>query len=158
MVKDSLRPFIVESRNNQVEVLGTHFNISAYGDYEPVKTTLIQGSVRVSNGQQTAVLVPGQQAECQDGTMEVREVDTGVVVAWVHGTFEFEDMTLGEITDQLGRWYDVNFLYMSPELRNITFTGAATRYRKLEFILNMLERLADVHFEAKGDAIQVIKR
>lgn len=158
VVKDSLRPFIVESRYNQVEVLGTRFNISAYNDYDPVRTTLIRGKVRVSNEHETLVLNPGQQSVCHKEDIEIRDVDTDVVVAWVHGTFEFENMSLGEITDQLGRWYNVHFLYMAPELREITFTGAATRYRELEFILSMLEQLAEVHFIVKGNAIQVVKR
>lgn len=158
VAEDSLRPFIVESRYQLVEVLGTHFNVSAYSDYAPVKTTLLQGKVKVANERQAMILKPGQQAICGEKMIGIQEVDADVVVSWVYGTFEFEDMSLGEITDQLGRWYDVNFLYMSPELREITFTGAATRYRELGFILGMLERLADVHFVAKGKAIQVMKR
>lgn len=85
------------------------------------------------------------------------EVDARAVAAWVDGTFEFENMSLGEITDQLGRWYDVDFVFADPQLKAITFTGAATRYRELDFVLRMLEELARVRFQLENKTIRVSK-
>lgn len=158
VAEDSLRPFIVESYANTVKVLGTRFNIAAYCVAEAVKTTLLQGKIKVSNGCQEKELLPGQQAVCMDHEIHVKEVDADVVISYVKGIFEFDDMLLGEITDQLERWYNVNFIYLFPELRNLTFTGAAPRYDKLDFILNMLEKLADVHFVMGEGVIQVTKK
>lgn len=158
VVRDTTRPFIVESTYNRVEVLGTRFNVSAYASMSSVKTTLLRGSVRVSNGQDQLILIPGQQAICHGNGIEKCEVDAQAVTAWVNGTFEFENMSLGEITDQLGRWYDIDFLFMKPGLREITFTGAATRYRELGFLLQMLEQLADVRFQIENKVIKVSEK
>ncbi len=158
VLKDTARPFIVESLHNRVEVLGTRFNVSAYEETAAVKTTLLQGSVRVSNGKKELILQPGEQAVSEIVTLAKRKVDTQSIVAWVNGVFEFENMSLGEITDQLGRWYDVDFLFMDPTLREITFTGAATRYRELDFVLRRLEELAHVHFHRQDKMIKVSKQ
>ena len=147
VVTDTARPFIVESFYNRVEVLGTRFNVSAYTGKSAVKTTLLRGKVKVSNRKGQLVLSPGEQAVCLEEEIEKCEVDARAVAAWVDGTFEFENMSLGEITDQLGRWYDVDFVFADQQLKAITFTGAATRYRELDFVLRMLEELARVRFQ-----------
>lgn len=158
VARDSSRPFIVESRHNRVEVLGTRFNVSAYDECSLVKTTLLQGSVNISNGQDQLKLRPGEQGICSENGLELHPVDAKMIVSWVYGTFEFENMPLGEITDQLGRWYDVDFLYMNPTLKTITFTGAATRYKDLGFMLSMLEQLSGVRFIITGKTIRVVEK
>ena len=100
---------------------------------------------------------PGEQAVCLEEEIEKCEVDARAVAAWVDGTFEFENMSLGEITDQLGCWYDVDFVFADPQLKAITFTGAATRYRELDFVLRMLEELARVRFQLENKTIRVSK-
>ena len=157
VVTDTARPFIVESFYNRVEVLGTRFNVSAYTGKSAVKTTLLRGKVKVSNRKGQLVLSPGEQAVCLKEEIEKCEVDARAVAAWVDGTFEFENMSLGEITDQLGRWYDVDFVFADPQLKAITFTGAATRYRELDFVLRMLEELARVRFQLENKTIRVSK-
>ena len=77
---------------------------------------------------------------------------------WMAGVFEFEEMTLGQITEQLGRWYDMTFVYADPSLRDITFTGAADRHRPLEIVLKMIEKLSGVHFEVGKDVITIYKK
>ena len=157
VVTDTARPFIVESFYNRVEVLGTRFNVSAYTGKSAVKTTLLRGKVKVSNRKGQLVLSPGEQAVCLEEEIEKCEVDARAVAAWVDGTFEFENMSLGEITDQLGRWYDVDFVFADPQLKAITFTGAATRYRELDFVLRMLEELARGRFQLENKTIRVSK-
>lgn len=158
VARDTSRPFIVESRHNRVEVLGTRFNVSAYDDLSPVKTTLLQGSVKITNGHDHLLLHPGEQAECSENRLESHPVDAKMIASWVYGTFEFENMTLAEITDQLGRWYDVDFLYENLALKAITFTGAATRYKDLGFMLSMLEQLSGVRFIITGKTIRVVDK
>ena len=157
VVTDTARPFIVESFYNRVEVLGTRFNVSAYTGKSAVKTTLLRGKVKVSNRKGQLVLSPGEQAVCLEEEIEKCEVDARAVAAWGDGTFEFENMSLGEITDQLGRWYDVDFVFADPQLKAITFTGAATRYRELDFVWRMLEELARVRFQLENKTIRVSK-
>lgn len=158
VARDTSRPFIVESRHNRVEVLGTRFNVSAYDDLSPVKTTLLQGSVKITNGHDHLLLHPGEQAECSENRLESHPVDAKMIASWVYGTFEFENMPLAEITDQLGRWYDVDFLYENTALKAITFTGAATRYKDLGFMLSMLEQLSGVRFIITGKTIRVVDK
>ena len=155
---DSLKPFVVESGYNRIEVLGTQFNVSAYEASSSVKTTLLKGKVKVSNGHDHLLLLPGEQAICEKDRLESRQVDAPMIASWVYGTFEFENMLLAEITDQLRRWYDVDFLYMNPALKKLTFTGAATRYRELGFMLELLEQLSDVRFVVRGKIIQVVEK
>ena len=85
-----------------------------------MKTTLLRGKVKVSNRKGQLVLSPGEQAVCLEEEIEKCEVDARAVAAWVDGTFEFENMSLGEITDQLGRWYDVDFVFADQQLKAIT--------------------------------------
>lgn len=158
VAQDTSRPFIVESRHNRVEVLGTRFNVSAYDDLSPVKTTLLQGCVKITNGHDHLLLRPGEQAVCSENGLESHPVDAKMIASWVYGTFEFENMTLAEITDQLGRWYDVDFLYENLALKAITFTGAATRYKDLGFMLSMLEQLSGVRFIVTGKTIRVVEK
>lgn len=158
VARDTSRPFIVESRHNRVEVLGTRFNVSAYDDLSTVKTTLLQGSVKITNGHDHLLLRPGEQAVCSENGLESHPVDAKMIASWVYGTFEFENMTLAEITDQLGRWYDVDFRYENTALKAITFTGAATRYKDLGFMLSMLEQLSGVRFIVIGKTIRVVDK
>lgn len=79
-------------------------------------------------------------------------------IAWISGIFEFENMTLRQITEQLGRWYDVTFVYTDPVLQDIMFTGAADRHRSLDIVLKMIEKLSGVYFETKGDVIVISKK
>lgn len=158
VARDTSRPFIVESRHNRVEVLGTRFNVSAYDDLSTVKTTLLQGSVKITNGHDHLLLRPGEQAVCSENGLESHPVDAKMIASWVYGTFEFENMPLAEITDQLGRWYDVDFRYENTALKAITFTGAATRYKDLGFMLSMLEQLSGVRFIVTGKTIRVVDK
>lgn len=154
VVKDTGHPFIVQSDYNRIEVVGTQFNVSTYNE-KCIKTTLLQGAVKVSNAQDTRLLKPGEQAVCSSNSIAVQAVDASIVIAWLQGVFEFENMSLKEITEQLGRWYDVRFVFVNPELEEIIYTGAATRYRDLRFVLNFLEDLSDLQFIIEGKVVKV---
>ncbi len=155
--KDQKHPFIVQSNYNKIEVVGTQFNVSAYNE-KYIKTTLVEGAVKVANDKEMQLLKPGEQAICSSNSLEVKNVDTQIVIAWVQGVFEFENMKLKEITEQLGRWYDVEFVFVNPELEEIIYTGAVTRYHDLGFALNLLKELSDLQFILEGKLVKVVKR
>lgn len=109
------RPFIVVSKNQEVEVLGTHFNISSYPDDNNVKTTLLEGRVLVKNTlsdeQHNIVLTPGQQAVVGPGSgIKVTEADPELAIAWKNGLFYFKDADLKTILRTFSRWYDIEVI------------------------------------------------
>lgn len=158
VTKEELRPFTVKCKNGEVRVLGTKFNVLAYEGHQDMVTTLLEGSVEVSEQGRVCVLKPGQQAILKNGQIQVKEVDAEIYMAWASGVFEFENRPLHDITEQLGRWYDVEFVYSGKEIKEITFTGAASRHGDLTVILGMIERLAKVKFTRDENRIVVTKR
>jgi transmembrane sensor len=164
VAKDKLHPFIVETDKQDVEVLGTHFNINAYGDEELTKTTLLEGSVRVSlDGTSNTVhvtdafiiLKPGQQAVLATGPIKINQADTEEAVAWKNGYFKFKSESLSSIMRKLSRWYDVEVVYKG-EISKDRFGGTISRYKNVADVLEMLESTKLVKFKVEGRRIIVI--
>jgi transmembrane sensor len=111
-------PFLVKTAQQQVAVLGTHFNINAYTDEAKTKTTLFEGAVRVSlSGQQASksvneqILAPGQQSVVGNNRLNVSAVDLDEALAWKNGYFQFNEENLVNIMKQLSRWYDIDVVF-----------------------------------------------
>ncbi|MCX2454226.1 FecR domain-containing protein [Pedobacter sp. PLR] len=105
------KPFIVKSRNQEVEVLGTHFNVCSYDQEPSSATTLLEGRVKVRrSGVFERTLTPGEQSLVGKG-IEVRKVDTVTAVAWKNGLFKFEDANIYEVMNQFSRWYNFEVAY-----------------------------------------------
>ncbi|WP_409142202.1 FecR family protein [Pedobacter helvus] len=158
VAKDKLRPFVVRSAGQQVRVLGTHFNISAYGDEFSVKTTLLEGSVKVSieGKAEGKVMVPGEQAVLTGGALKVSEVDVKEAAAWKNGEFIFEQETIGSIMRKLSRWYDVEVVY-EDNLADKTFSGSMSRFETVSQVLSKIEMTDLVRFKVEGRRIIVRK-
>ena len=124
-------------------------------------TTLTAGKVHVEGLGQEMVLNPGFQAvlNVQSGMMEKQPVDTTMYVSWTRGIWEYENMPLSEITKQLSRWYDVNFIFSAPEFRTRRFTGVVKRYDILNHVLRIIEKTTNVRFVIYGKnvAIQAVE-
>lgn len=131
---DAGKPFFVKTAGLQVEVLGTAFNVNAYPD-EPVRlTTLLSGSIAVSDH----LLRPGQQAVTQpSGETHIRTIDTTQAIAWKHGVFSFHQADLPTVMRQFVRWYDIRVEY-SGKIPEITFSGKIGRDLTLSQILRIL--------------------
>lgn len=158
VARDECRPFQVVSKHSKIRVLGTKFNVSAYEDETDVVTTLVDGLVAVSTNKDSLVLKPGEQARSGKSGIDLRRVDASIYTAWKSGVFEFEEMSLEQITRQLERWYGVTFVYFGEDVKQITFTGAASRHGDLKVILGMIERLSRVKFTRSKDRILVTKQ
>lgn len=143
-------PFIVSSNGQEVEVLGTHFNVNAYGDEASIKTTLLEGSVRVSKTNATAsiILKPNQQSITagNNNKLEVRNVNPAAVLSWKNGEFSFENETLESIMRQVSRWYDVKVEYEDESLKAEVFGGSISRFSDVSTVLKMLELTRHIHF------------
>lgn len=145
-------PFMVLSKGQELEVLGTHFNINSYADEFSVKTTLLEGSVRVNN----ALLKPDQQSVLTRNGLSIKEVDAADEVAWKYGKFSFNEEELDVIMKKIARWYDVKVAY-EDDLRNVRFSGSISRFTSISKVLGLLETTGRVHFEIEGNKIIVMK-
>ncbi|OFY38446.1 MAG: hypothetical protein A2X18_02930 [Bacteroidetes bacterium GWF2_40_14] len=156
VTKDRKMPFIVTVRGMNVEVLGTHFNISAYEEDKSIKTTLLEGSVKVTQGINLALLSPGEQAQLnEDGDITVTKgVNTDEIVAWTNGWFEFNSFNIEEIMLRIGRWYDVDIEY-NGQISKETFSGIVSRSSNISQVLMIMEQ-AGIKFKIEGKKITVI--
>ncbi len=132
------KPFFVETATQSVQVLGTHFNINAYRDERAVRTTLVEGRVKVNTKDgRSAVLKPGQQTILAQ-SLEVREADLQEQLSWVNGDFVFRGATLESVLRQVARWYDVE-VECPAHLGKIRFTGMVSRTQPLSVIAKMIQ-------------------
>lgn len=151
------KAFAVETSGQIVEVLGTHFNISAYEDDPSVKTTLVSGSVNVYSkaNQERKLLSPGEQSVLTDGSPSIQILKTNVerAIAWKEGNFMFEDQYLKDILKQLSRWYDVEIdLKNIPETRYNIFIS---RSETLSAVLKMLEKTGNIKFSLVNNTVKI---
>lgn len=122
-------------------------------------TTLAEGKVEVERGEERMVLVPDEQAVAREGKRIMkRRVDSGVVISWMNGVFEFEDMSLAEIAERLERWYGVDFRFEEEGLRGRRFTGVFGRNGSLNRILEVMGRTTDVAFEVGEGEVRVARK
>jgi len=154
VVKDDTLPFIVEAKGQQIEVLGTSFNINAYEDERTVNTTLVSGRIKVITGVNSKILNPGQQAEVIDNQIKVRPViDISAVVAWKNGYFDFNNADLPTLMRQLSRWYDINPIYVG-DVGSHEFVGNIKRANNLSNVLKIL-KLSGVQFRIEGQNLLI---
>lgn len=147
-------PFIVKANDTEVAVLGTHFNVMAYTDEKFLRTTLLEGSVRVSKGGKFALLTPGQQARLNSNGINVlSNVNIDQEMAWKNGFFQFEDDNLETIMRQVSRWYDVDVAYEGSVSRE-RFTGRLPRNANISKVLKILS-LSGLKYKIEGKTITV---
>ncbi len=155
--KNAGMPFSVQVNQMQVQVLGTRFDIMAYGDEKTVNTTLMQGAVKVEQGNLKRQLVPGEQAvlDVPGGKMNILHPDVQKVIAWKNGIFEFQNTDLPAIMRQLSRWYDIDVHY-KVEPGNPELGGSISKHLNLSQVLNMLEKNGINHFSIEGRNVTVL--
>lgn len=150
-------PFDVQSGQLNVEVLGTHFNIKNYPEDRDVKTTLLEGSVQVHYGNNGAMrkMVPGQQATVKrtdPDAISLEEVDTRQAIAWKNGLFYFKDEPLGDILEQVSRWYDVA-AGADPAKIRLRFSGVVSKRARLADLLAVLSATGVVQFKISDNKV-----
>ncbi|HWW38024.1 FecR family protein [Pedobacter sp.] len=157
VAKNKEKPFKVQTKNQVVEVLGTHFNINSYEEEDHTKTSLLEGSVSVRSliNKKTIVLIPGQQAQLNDYTMHVKEVDVNEVASWKDGYFVFNNESAATVMRKIARWYNLEVIYEN-NIGNIDFAGSVARYQNVSEIIKTLELTGLVHFKLEGRKLTVI--
>ncbi|SHE39147.1 FecR family protein [Pedobacter caeni] len=155
--KDKMHPFIVRSARQEVEVLGTHFNINAYSDERALKTTLLEGSIRLTSMDRSEILKPNEQAILINNQITVNEVDPDETVAWKNNEFLFKNDDFKANMRKIARWYDVDVIYEANAPENFRFGGFLSRSRNLSAVLRLMEKTGAVHFRVEGRKIYVSK-
>jgi transmembrane sensor len=156
IAKDAAKPFFVMVNNMNVEVLGTHFNVMAYDNEDALKTTLLEGSVKVNAGTVSKTIKPGQQAKYQHTATAFTIVNANIeeTVAWKNGYFQFNNEDLKSIMRQFARWYDVEVSYEGQQ-KIRQFSGEVSRDVNLAQALKVLQ-LSNVKFRIENKKIVVL--
>ncbi|QDW24143.1 DUF4974 domain-containing protein [Pedobacter sp. KBS0701] len=155
--KDKVHPFIVQTANQEVEVLGTHFNVNSYKDEPGIATTLLEGSVKVTAGGSLKIIKPGEQAINKSGTMEVRKVDLDDVVDWKNGDFYLNHIDFKIAMRKIARWYNMEIVYDENVPDNMESGGWISRDKPLSTVLKSIEASGLVKFKVEGRKIYVSK-
>nr|WP_199082259.1 FecR domain-containing protein [Pedobacter sp. ASV19] len=172
--KNKLQPFVVKSKNQEVTVLGTHFNINSYTDEPGTKTTLLEGSVSIrhlegsaatrdlsyrrddARGQDGVVIKPGEQALLTNNKLKVFTVDADEAIAWKNGLFAYKNTPLQNVMRQIARWYDVDIIYQNNDLPQKLLSGSVSRYDQVSGILKAIESTGTARFKIEGRKITVL--
>lgn len=153
VTKDAERPFKVLSRGQEIDVLGTAFNVTAYADEDVVTTTLVEGKIALNvaaNGTRMS-LKPNEQSILLGTDISKRKVDVRSYIAWKDGEFSFDNTPLADMLKQMSRWYGVDVIY-EHEIPKERFSGAVSRNVSLQTILELL-RISEVNYRIENNAL-----
>ncbi|MDA9669665.1 FecR domain-containing protein [Flavobacteriaceae bacterium] len=150
--------FIVSTKTQKINVLGTKFNVKSYGGDDVITTTLVEGKVKVENGENQILLFPNQQSKVDSNSaiIDVSDVDVSQQISWIKGLFSFNDTSLENIMHILSRWYDLEFIFKSANQKNFIFSGILERTKSIEDILFIIEKTSssnEINFEINNKTI-----
>lgn len=170
VAKDKSKPFKVRSLQQLVQVYGTHFNINSYPEEARVVTTLLEGSVGVTDlkSGKHLMLKPGQRAlltndnrnaraNADHNALSLEPAQLEEAIAWKEGYFLFEHEELGSIMRKLSRWYNIETQFKNEELQGVRFAGTVDRFQHLSDVLRMLELTGNVKFKIEGRTVIAYK-
>lgn len=151
VAKNSGKPFFVNVDGKQtVEVLGTHFDIKAYNDDPEIRTTLLEGSVKVSCKNSHAIIKPGQMAVNDlKAPLSVRNADLDEVMGWKNGLFVFNDERMEDVLRIAARWYDVDVEYQT-DVSQKKLRGIVSKYKNIRELLDNITITSGIHYKIEG--------
>ncbi|MDE1192064.1 MAG: DUF4974 domain-containing protein [Arachidicoccus sp.] len=155
VAKNPAMPFIVESGTQKVKVLGTHFDVCAYDDELMYKTTLLEGKVEVSSGNNKVVIRPGQQARLKGIEIKVADVDVEESIDWKNNFIDFNNEDIRSVMRKISRWYDADIQYQG-NISGTKLSGSVSRDSDISRILDVLEATGTVHFKIQKRRIIVM--
>ncbi|MDT0677961.1 FecR family protein [Autumnicola musiva] len=149
--------FVVQTEGQEIEVLGTQFNITAYKETQTICTTLVKGRVSIENQISQKLLKPGQQATNTGNNelIKIKDVDVSYSTAWKDGLFMFHNEPLEKMMAQLSRWYDIEVIFKNSKKKRYTFSGTLEREDNITKLLNTLEKTGEVKFNIKENKIMI---
>jgi len=155
------RPFIIQTPDLSIEVLGTSFNVNAYQANPYINTTLVEGSIRIHlpKKEESFLLKPEHNFRLDklSDEISVQRVNTDIYTAWIKGEFMFRNQPLTEIFAQLERWYDFKIVYENSNIAKMRFSGSAEKVRPLNYLLNQIQAVTDIQYRSEGDKIILYK-
>lgn len=157
VAKDKAHPFIVKTADQEVRVLGTHFNINAYADEPGIATTLLEGAVKLTAGKRENLLKPGEQAVSADGNIKVSKANMDAIVDWKNEEFYLDKMDFRVAMRKIARWYDIEVIYNGSVPTNLEAGGWIPRNSKLSDVLKSIESSGLAHFKIEGRKLYVSK-
>lgn len=151
------KPFKITALETEIEVTGTHFNVSAYSSDRKVVTTLLEGGVQVHKDKKKLALSPGYQAATYQGKqgIEKRVGNMEQTMAWKNGYFIFDNMDIVSIMKNVARWYDIQIV-VEGKTPFKQFGGTFPMTGSLDELLNDLSTIGQVQFEKNGKEVRII--
>ena len=166
VTKDSSHPFIINLDNQQIEVLGTEFNVLAYSTDHTAVTTLITGSVKLTTFESDksmkaeVILQPGDQAifDKKTSTYQVVHAETENVASWIEGEYTFKKKSLEEIANRLEKIYHITFIIQDESLKDKSYTGKFFSYQTIDEIVDILNFKNDIKYEIDNDTVLLYRK
>ena len=147
--------FNVMHQGQNIEVLGTEFNLKAYKDETHIYTTLVEGKVALGYNDQKQTLAPNQQSslDINNNSFEIYTVDVNAETSWRKGLFTFKGKPLKNIMKVISRWYDVDVIFMDNSLESLKFNGVLGKDQNIEEVLSIMKTNTISNYEIKGKTI-----
>ncbi len=148
--------FVVVSSDQEIEVLGTKFNVNTYTS-NLTKSTLVEGKIYLKANKVQHELMPGQQAvyNSNNKTIDIKAIDVYNEISWIHGVFSFKEKSFEDIMAVLSRWYDVDVKYLNNEVKQVKFTGTLSKNQSLENVLSVITRTTSMTYKIQEHVILV---
>ena len=155
VTKNKHKPFVVQTKQQEIEVLGTEFNINAYQNEAFTRTTLLEGSIKVRTNKGEKLVKPGQQATTDGNDIQVKEVDVENIIDWKRGDFYLNHVSFKEGMRKIARWYNVEIIYGPGVPDDMVTGGWIARDKLLSQVLKSIESSGMVKFRVDGHKIYV---
>ena len=152
---DKLHPFIVSTPNLKISVLGTQFDVAAYADEDSHRATLVEGAISVSNGAESRMLRPGEQAIVKDKDLVTGLADVEKAIAWRTGFFAFSNTDIRTLMREISRWYDIDVAYGISDFPGL-YGGRISRRLGLQELIKLLESNGIHHYRLDGRKLLVL--
>jgi len=145
---DQSHPFVINANSNEIQVVGTKFNLTAYPFEKNTELVLEEGKVLFkSPGMKSAIdLAPGQRLTEKDGKVELEEVETWKYSAWKEGKLVFRNDSMKELALRISRWYNVDVDIDDSGLEAYTFRGVFED-DPLEEVLRLLKMTSPIDYK-----------
>lgn len=144
------KPFVVQTNDYDVEVLGTEFNVKAYDDLERTETILVNGKVKIKKGKKELMLEPGQKAIFEANRLSVKATDVETASSWKRNELRYEGISFKELVFSLERWYDVQITISDARLYEVKYSGVFKNDENIVEVLEALKYTTSINFTVVG--------
>jgi len=159
VVHNGAAPFRIVTGNQLTEDIGTKFNINAYDDEAVIKTTLVEGAVKISTQGQHVILKPGQQTQINNDDAKqaikiIPDANVDEVIAWTNGLFEFNNADIQQVMNNAARWYDFKVSYEN-KIPDLKITGRISRNVNFSGLIDLL-KFEGIKFRIQGKTVTIL--